>query len=372
VQGPSPNFMVEVRAATKHFGRVAAVNHVSFAVSRGAFCSLLGPSGCGKTTTLRMIAGFERPDAGEILIDGTSCSGLPPYRRNTAMVFQGFALFPHRTVLQNVAFGLRMRKMGTRPEIASMAREALSMVGLEGLEGRFPRQLSGGQQQRVALARALVLRPAVLLLDEPFASLDLKLRKRMRYELKALQQRVGVTALYVTHDQEEALSMSDSIVVMNAGVVEQIGSPQEVYFSPRSSFVADFVGESNTFDGRITAVRDGRVVVGGTGLPGDLVAAAARPASGYRVGDTVRAFVRAESVRVAAEAPGAENWFAGEVVARSFLGAYCRIHLRTAALQMPIIADIETADARGLATLDTVAFGWPVEDTILLVSGDGR
>src|SRR5262249_27319349 len=199
---------------------------------------------CGKTTSLRLIAGFERPDAGEILIDGAPCTHLPPYRRNTAMVFQGYALFPHRTVLQNVAFGLRMRKAGPRLEIDARARAALRLVGLEGLEDRSPRQISGGQQQRVALARALVLEPSVLLLDEPLASLDLKLRKAMRYELKQLQQRLGVTTVYVTHDQEEALAMSDTIELMNQGRIEQIGSPEGIYFQHASGFVSGFLRAS--------------------------------------------------------------------------------------------------------------------------------
>jgi ABC-type Fe3+/spermidine/putrescine transport system ATPase subunit len=362
----APDPMVEFRGVTKRFGAVVAVDRVSFEVRRGEFCSILGPSGCGKTTSLRMIAGFERPDAGEILIDGTPCTHLPPYRRNTAMVFQGFALFPHRTVLQNVAFGLRMRKMGTRAEIDARARASLRLVGLEGLADRFPRQISGGQQQRVALARALVLQPAVLLLDEPLASLDLKLRKSMRYELKQLQHRLGITTVYVTHDQEEALAMSDTIVVMDQGRVEQVGPPEAIYFRPASPFVASFIGESNVLLGEVSALgEDGTAAVSAAGLPAGLLAR--RPADGQlRVGDPVWAFVRAESVSVAAAPPVAGNWIQGEIIERAFVGAYCRFHLRAPGLEPVLIADVDTAAARGFAPEQKAVFGWDPADTILV------
>jgi spermidine/putrescine transport system ATP-binding protein len=366
----APDLRVEFRGVTKRFGDVAAVDDVSFGVRRGEFCSVLGPSGCGKTTSLRMIAGFERPDAGEILIDGAPCTHLPPYRRNTAMVFQGYALFPHRTVLQNVAFGLRMRKAGTRPEIDARARAALRLVGLEGLEDRFPRQISGGQQQRVALARALVLEPSVLLLDEPLASLDLKLRKTMRYELKQLQQRLGVTTVYVTHDQEEALAMSDTIVLMNQGRVEQIGPPEEIYFRPASAFVASFIGESNVLTGTVSALaEDGTVTLIATGVPEALVARA-RPADRLRVGDAVWAFVRAESVAVVGERPPADNWVEGEIIERAFVGAYCRYHLRAPGLEPILIADVDTARARGVRFEEKAVFVWEPADTILVRRAD--
>ncbi len=222
------------------------VDSVSLQVRRGAFYSLLGPSGCGKTTTLRLIAGFDQPSEGEILLDGARVNDRRPYERNVSTVFQSYALFPHLTVQGNVEFGLRRK---SAPDIARKVRDALALVELTGKEPRYPAQLSGGERQRVALARSLVMNPDVLLLDEPLAALDPKLRKQMRVELKALQARVGTTFLFVTHDQEEALSMSDSIAVMNAGRVEQIGGPEDVYLRPATRFVAGFLGAVNWIDG---------------------------------------------------------------------------------------------------------------------------
>jgi ABC-type Fe3+/spermidine/putrescine transport system ATPase subunit len=358
--------MVEFRGVTKRFGPVVAVDAVSFAVRRGEFCSVLGPSGCGKTTSLRMVAGFERPDQGEIFIGGAPCTHLPPYRRNTAMVFQGFALFPHRSVLQNVSFGLRMRKMGTRAEITARAQAALKMVGLEGMEERFPRQLSGGQQQRVALARALVLEPAVLLLDEPLASLDLKLRRSMRYELKQLQRRLGITTIYVTHDQEEALSMSDSVVVMNRGRIEQIGSPEAIYLTPASAFVANFIGESNVLSGTLTALREGGLAqLSVSGFPNGLLVSRTDNHA-LRVDDPVWAFVRAESVRVCEGRPDSGNWVEGEIVERSFIGGYCRFHLRVSGLEQILMADFKSGQGGSFSADQKAFFAWDPGDTILV------
>ncbi len=232
---------------------VIAVNHVTLRIRDGEFFSLLGPSGCGKTTTLRLIAGFETPTQGSVRIHGRDMTGIPPYRRPVNTVFQNYALFPHMTVFENVAFGLRMSGL-PKTEIAQRVREALAMVRLSGMEHRKPRQLSGGQQQRVALARALVNRPEVLLLDEPLGALDLKLRKAMQLELKSLQQQVGITFIYVTHDQEEALTMSDRIAVMNEGRVLQVGTPVEIYEQPANRFVADFIGETNFMTVRLRSV----------------------------------------------------------------------------------------------------------------------
>ena len=232
---------------TKLFGDVAAVDGINLEMPAGEFFSMLGPSGCGKTTTLRMIGGFERPTTGQILLDGEDMASTPPNKRNVNTVFQSYALFPHLKVSDNVAFGLR-RQGVNRHEIRQRVAEALEMVQLTGLEKRKPAQMSGGQQQRVALARALVLKPAVLLLDEPLGALDAKLRKALQIELKALQQQVGITFVYVTHDQEEALTMSDRIAVMNAGKVEQVAAPEAVYEEPRTVFVADFLGVSNLMD----------------------------------------------------------------------------------------------------------------------------
>jgi len=236
---------------------VRALDDFSLRVARGEFFTLLGPSGCGKTTALRSIAGFVTPDAGEVFIDGARVTAVPPHRRRVGMVFQHYALFPHRTVAQNIAFGLRMQRL-PRPEIARRVGEALALVQLPGHADRYPRQLSGGEQQRVALARAIVTRPAVLLLDEPLGALDKKLRERMQVELGRLQREIGVTTIYVTHDQEEALTMSDRIAVMQSGRIEQIGSPLEIYERPQNTFVADFIGTTNLLHGRLVAT-DGAI-----------------------------------------------------------------------------------------------------------------
>ena len=237
-------FDVELTGVTKRFGDHAAVDDVDLQVRHGEFLSLLGPSGCGKTTTLRLIAGFERPDAGEIRIAGDDVASLPPYRRPVNTVFQSYALFPHLSVRDNVAYGLKQRGLGRR-ERELRAREMLELVHLSGVEDRKPRQLSGGQQQRVALARALVMNPKVLLLDEPLGALDLKVRKALQIELKRIQASVGITFVYVTHDQEEALAMSDRVAVMNDGQIEQLAPPQDVYDRPATDFVAEFIGDTN-------------------------------------------------------------------------------------------------------------------------------
>ncbi|TAK13330.1 MAG: ABC transporter ATP-binding protein [Anaerolineae bacterium] len=270
-------------------GLVNAVDHVSFAVQDGEFFSMLGPSGCGKTTSLRMIAGFEYPTFGRILLHGKDIGQTPPYQRNVNTVFQQYALFPHMSVGQNVGFGLEMKGV-EKLEIERRVGEALDMVRLSAMEKRKPSQLSGGQQQRVAVARALINRPEVLLLDEPLGALDLKLRKEMQLELKTLQREVGITFIYVTHDQEEAMTMSDRIMVMNHGKALQLGTPAEVYERPNSRFVADFIGETNFMEGRLKTPGGGAVVevecagglgvhaVGGAGLPvGAPVTVAVRP-----------------------------------------------------------------------------------------------
>src|SRR5512134_3256746 len=251
-------FAIEMRDVVKQFvtpeGAVlAAVDHVTMQIKNGEFFSMLGSSGCGKTTSLRMIAGFEWPSEGEIYIEGKPMGHTPPFQRKVNTVFQNYALFQHMTVFENIAFGLEMEG-ASKDEIKKRVARALEMVQLTGMERRRPRQLSGGQQQRVAVARALVKIPDVLLLDEPLGALDLKLRKEMQLELKALQQRLGITFIYVTHDQEEALTMSDRIAVMNHGRVQQMGSPVEIYERPANRFVADFIGESNFFEGKIKSL----------------------------------------------------------------------------------------------------------------------
>jgi ABC-type Fe3+/spermidine/putrescine transport system ATPase subunit len=239
-----------LRGVRKTFGRTVAVDGVDLAVASGEFLALLGPSGCGKTTTLRIVAGFERPDAGEVWIRGTSMAAVPPYRRDVGLVFQSYALFPHLSVAENVAYGLRMRRV-RGAERTARVEEALALVRLSGLGDRYPRQLSGGQQQRVAVARAIVIRPSVLLFDEPLSNLDARLRLAMREELRELQRTLRIATILVTHDQEEALTLADRIVVMNAGRVEQTGTPEEIYERPASRFVTEFIGESNFLPGEI-------------------------------------------------------------------------------------------------------------------------
>ncbi|MEM1510441.1 MAG: ABC transporter ATP-binding protein [Nitrososphaerota archaeon] len=244
---------LNVENVSKKFGKTIAVDNVSFDINKGTFLTLLGPSGCGKTTTLRLIAGFIKPDSGEIYINGEPQSGKPPYQRNIGVVFQNYALFPHMTVEENVAFGLKMRKVRD-DVIKKKVSEALDLVMLSGLEKRYPKELSGGQQQRVALARALVIEPDVLLLDEPLSNLDLKLRLQMRYEIKRLQKIAGITTVYVTHDQGEALAMSDLIAVMNQGRILQLGTPWDIYNNPTHEFVAEFIGETNIIKGVVREV----------------------------------------------------------------------------------------------------------------------
>ncbi|MEO5575964.1 MAG: ATP-binding cassette domain-containing protein [Gaiellaceae bacterium] len=282
---------VELAGVTKRFGGVTAVDRLDLEVRHGEFLSLLGPSGCGKTTTLRLIAGFERPDVGEIRIEGADVARLPAYRRPVNTVFQSYALFPHLNVLENVGYGLKQRGV-PRAERRRRAAELLELVRLPRAGQRKPKELSGGQQQRVALARALVLSPRVLLLDEPLGALDLRVRKQLQIELKTIQRELGITFVYVTHDQEEALAMSDRVAVMHAGRIEQLGPPQEIYDAPATHFVAEFIGETNFIDmrGRTIAVRPERVRLtrNGEGL-------AARLVTTMVVGPAVQAVVRLEN-----------------------------------------------------------------------------
>ncbi len=259
------NTVLELKSLTKQYPDHRAVDGISLAIERGEFFSLLGPSGCGKTTTLRLVAGLEEPTEGDILLDGQSVATLPPYRRNVGTVFQSYALFPHLSVFENVAFGLRRRPSETPAEIGQQVDRILGLMQLKGKEKRRPSEISGGEKQRVALARSLVLEPQVLLLDEPLSALDPKLRKQMRIELKELQRRVGITFLFITHDEEEALSLSDRMAVMNKGVIEQVGPPREVYSAPKTRFVAEFLGGVNWVKGvgvRPEAVRISRLKPG--------------------------------------------------------------------------------------------------------------
>ena len=310
---------IELRDLSKAFGTVEAVRGLSLEVKSGECLALLGPSGCGKTTTLNMVAGFLSPDRGEILFDGRPVTALPPHRRNAGMVFQSYALFPHLTVLENVEFGLRARGQ-PREARSARARDVLQLVRLGGLEDRYPRTLSGGQQQRVALARALAIQPAVLLLDEPFSNLDAKLRQEMRLEVREIQQRVGITTLFVTHDQEEALTIADRVAVLNQGLLQQVGLPQEIYARPRTIFVARFMGDANLLPGRIVGRdADGLIleVRAGTHL---------RAATGDAApGASATAVVRPEKIHLrATPSPGA-NALPVRVKSVTYLGAHHQV-----------------------------------------------
>jgi spermidine/putrescine transport system ATP-binding protein len=304
-----------LQGLAKAFGDVAAVRDVSLDVRSGEFLTLLGPSGCGKTTLLRLIAGFESPDAGQVLISGRDVTARPAHQRPVNTVFQQYALFPHRTVAGNVAFGLEMQRRG-KADIAERVEKALEMVRLEGLGDRRTSQLSGGQQQRVALARAVVLEPEVLLLDEPMAALDLKLRQEMRVEVKNLQERLGITFVFVTHDQEEALVMSDRIVVMNHGRVEQVDAPEALYERPRTRFVADFLAVRNLLQATVVSVAGGRAGLRTRGG----AAFQAKDDGGYREGATVWVGVRPERMRLVEGADVDHNRLAGTLDDEIYLG----------------------------------------------------
>ena len=330
-----------------------AVHELDLAVGPGEFFSLLGPSGCGKTTTLRMLAGFEEPTAGMVSIAGRDVTYVPPNRRDTGMVFQNYALFPHRTVRQNVAFGLRMRRR-PKSEIAERVAESLAMVELEALGDRYPAQLSGGQQQRVALARAIVIRPQVLLCDEPFGALDKKLRRSMQFELKELQRRIGITMVYVTHDQEEALTMSDRIAVLKDGRLEQLDTPQMLYRSPRTRFVADFIGESNILSGHRDDSTAGPALVTEGGLRVPL------PSTVDRLPGPIHVAVRPECVRrVPADTAAVGH---GRVEETNFLGSATLVKLRLADGATILMRDAATAPPLG----EELAFGWAAEETVVL------
>jgi spermidine/putrescine transport system ATP-binding protein len=300
--------LLELRELSRRFGDFVALDSVNLSVQSGEFLTVLGASGSGKTTTLRLIAGFDRPTSGSIWMEGTDLAPLPPFRRPVNTVFQHYALFPHMSVRDNVGYGLRMQKVAPA-EIARRVDEALAMVRLGDFGGRAPKQLSGGQQQRVALARALVNRPRVLLLDEPLGALDLKLRREMQLELKQLQTQVGITFIYVTHDQEEALTMSDRIVLMRAGRIEQIGTPREMYDSPRTRYVADFIGESNFLRARITEIVGSFVELDLAGKP-----VYAIPVPNLQPGDTVELSIRPEHVELVGDRPQLDDFTVLEMV----------------------------------------------------------
>ena len=317
---------IQLQDLVKRFGTLEAVSHVSLEIHDGELFTLLGPSGCGKTTSLRMMAGFEWPTSGEILIDGKVTGHSPPYQRPVNTVFQSYALFEHMTVFQNVSFGLEMEKRPTE-EINRRVDEALEMVKLAGMGKRKPKQLSGGQQQRIALARALIKRPRLLLLDEPLGALDLKLRKEMQLELKDLQEKVGITFVYVTHDQEEALTMSDRIAVMSQGRVLQIGKPVEIYERPVCRFVADFIGETNFLHGSVVSRKDDMAVVAVDNLGVEITGLATE---GLQKGARAVISARPEKINISKTSAYKQNTFQARVVETAYIGSDTRIFLDTA------------------------------------------
>ena len=321
-------FAIELRDVVKNFitpegNELAAVNHVTMQIKNGEFFSMLGSSGCGKTTTLRMIAGFEWPTEGEVYIEGDAQGHKPPFLRPVNTVFQSYALFQHMTVFQNVAFGLEMEG-ASKDDIKKRVGESLEMVQLTGMDRRYPKQLSGGQQQRVALARSLVKRPKVLLLDEPLGALDLKLRKEMQLELKSLQKEVGITFVYVTHDQGEALTMSDRIAVMSHGKVLQMGLAVEIYERPVNRFVADFIGESNFMDGKVKSVKKDQAVVYVAAWEQELTGVIT---SKVNVGDEVAVSIRPEKIRLSEQAEPQVNGVEGVVVDSVYIGSDTHLYL---------------------------------------------
>ena len=305
------NNVIELRDITVEFDGERVLDRLNLSIGDGEFVTLLGSSGCGKTTTLRVIAGFIQPQSGEVFFDGKSVAGLPPYKRPVNTIFQRYALFPNYNVYENIAFGLKLKKV-PKDEIKERVTEMLRLVNLSGFENRSVTRLSGGQQQRVAIARALINQPKVLLLDEPLAALDLKLRKDMQNELKNMQKKLGITFIYVTHDQEEALSMSDTVVVMNEGTVQQIGKPTDIYNEPQNAFVADFIGESNIIDGRM--LRDYRVRFAGREFE--------CLDSGFAQGEAVDVVIRPEDVDIV---PGDAGQLTGTITSVTFRGVHFEI-----------------------------------------------
>ncbi len=342
---------LEIEGLAKRYGDFYAVRDVSLAIADGEFLVLLGPSGCGKTTTLRMVAGFIEPTAGHIRLGGADVTVLPPWRRNAGMVFQSYALFPHLTVAQNVAFGLEMRKLA-RADVARRVEEVLALVRLAGYGDRLPRQLSGGQQQRVALARALAIRPDVLLLDEPLSNLDAKLRQEVRVEIRELQRQLGLTTVMVTHDQEEALTMADRLVVMNEGAVRQVGTQRELYERPADRFVAGFVGRSTFLEGAME--NPGRFRT-----DGGLVLACVGPPGAHHGGRGVLA-LRPERLQIAPAPIGAlDNGLPGTVEFVSYLGALIDIHVRLSPADRLVVQIANRDGGFAPEVGQAVHVGWP-------------
>jgi putative spermidine/putrescine transport system ATP-binding protein len=355
---------VELKSLTKHYGTVSALRNVSLSIAHGEFVALLGPSGCGKTTTLQLVAGFIDPSEGAIEIDGRAMTGVPPHKRNLGVVFQSYALFPHLSVFDNVAFGLKMRNL-VGADAAQRVRKALDIVRLSGFEDRIPRRLSGGQQQRVALARALVIEPSVLLLDEPLSNLDANLREQMRFEIREIQRRIGITTVFVTHDQGEAMAAADRLVVMSKGEVRQVGSPRDIYERPSDAFVARFIGQANMLRGKVEAT-DGAYasirLIDGT-------AVVAHAGAGHAVGAAVVLALRHEEIALSERPQPDRNALHATVVRTNFLGATQHAALRVGDREIIVSRPRgETMPEEGTS----VTICWPNSVGVLLAdSNDG-
>lgn len=354
------NSIVQLENVTKKFGQITAVDRVSLEILEGEFFSILGPSGCGKTTLLRLIAGLEIPDSGSIYLHKKLINSVPPYQRDVNMVFQNYALFPHMNVYDNIAFGLRMRKM-KKEEIDQRVTKVLELVGLSGMNLRRTNQLSGGQQQRVALARALVNEPSVLLLDEPLGALDLKLRKQMQTELKSLQKQLGITFIYVTHDQEEALTMSDKIAVMSSGKIEQLGTPSQIYDKPNSEFVSNFIGISNLFEGNLKSLNDSMLVLN---TPDGIEIKAFVNDSTYP--RTAVAMVRPEKIQINTHKPEKDvNFLRGKIIDIVYLGTVMQFKVRYKDRDVFILE--KNCDKVAEYSLDQEVFiSWDFNSTVIL------
>lgn len=357
--------IVTLEGVSKSFGKTLAVDNLSLCINEREFLTLLGPSGCGKTTTLRLIAGFLKPDKGSIFIRGERVNEIPSYDRSLGMVFQNYALFPHMTAYENIAFGLRLRRV-SHDAIKEKVERVLRVVQLTGVEHRYPRELSGGQQQRIALARALVVEPQVLLLDEPLSNLDLKLRMAMRIELKEIQRNMGLTAMYVTHDQGEALVLSDRIAVMNQGKIAQIGSPTEIYESPRNTFIADFVGEANFFEGEVSEISDLVRVKTSVGLTlfGQLVLDEEHKKT-FGKNAKVSVSIRPEKIDIKERPTKQMNSFNGRITHRVYLGSYRRYYVALHGGSQ-VILDKPIVRSTGKDYPDEVYVEWDPENCIVI------
>jgi spermidine/putrescine transport system ATP-binding protein len=349
--------IVNLKAIQKWFGDNHVLKNISFDIFEGEFLSFLGPSGCGKTTCLRLLAGFEKPTSGEIWIDKQNMENCPPNKRNLSMVFQDYSLFPHMNVYENVAFGLKERRI-KKDIIRVKVKDALSLVQLSGFDKRKPHELSGGQKQRVAIARSIVLNPKLLLLDEPLGALDLKLRKQMQTELKSLQEMLKITFVYVTHDQDEALTMSTRIIVLNEGEIQQAGTPLEIYRNPNSRFVADFIGETTFFDGYVVKVEGKKATANLNGIEATI------KADGLSAGQNIILSVRPETIKLREESERLENCYQGVLSKYFYKGSNVEYYIR---LENDIEIAVKDSPKNELLKVDSpVAVGWEIDDAVII------